>query len=202
MNGVNSESRRRVALWRHYEAALDRAALITALCRCKTTDREPLDALRGRQRLQLADLLYEFCYYTRRALELAEQYEPGILEHAMQVKLPGFGERTLELEIGEDAVELVDESLWWVLNRVIHSRQLSIHDAEDAEVGTKWSPAPNITMYYTPAAFGVRSDRDEPDKLHWVRIERLIEAFLALRSRFARALNAVGIATDEYALEL
>lgn len=166
------------------------------------TDREPLYALVSRQKLELTDCLHLFAYNARRAIELAEEYEPGTLGHAQGIELRGYGQTEIKLELMEDAQPLADKSLWWVLGRIIHARELKIHELEDPEVGTPWAAAPRITMYWTPIAFSVRSDYDGPDERHFVETDRLLAAFLALRDRFVAALKVVGIATDRHAMFL
>lgn len=181
-----------ISVWRHYDAALESAALIAAISRARFTDREPLYALLYRCELHLIDLLHDFAYNGRRAIELAEEYEVGIIDHAKGVKLPGFGETHVQLEIMEESRPLADQSVWWVLGRIIHSRSLTIHYFEDPEVGTEWARAPNITEYRTPIAFAVRSDYDGLDERHYAKVESLVAGFLALRGRFAKALVAAG----------
>ena len=196
MNGT----REHLALWRHHEAAVESAATLLALCRCRMTDRESLFALHVRQQLQLVDLLHQFSYNARRAIELAEEYEPGTIDHAKGVSVrPGRFDR-IHLEIEEDAHPLVDQSVWWVLGRIIHARELEIHYLEDAEVGTEWAAAPHITEYSTPIAFSVRSDFDGPDERHFILVEELLASFLALRHRFASAFHSAGFPIEERSL--
>jgi len=196
MNGT----RENLDVWRHYEAAAEAAASLLALSRCRTTDREPAHALHLRQRLQLIDLLHTFAYNARRAIELAEQLETGTISHAQSISVRPYGRVDIELEIMEDARPLADQSVWWILGRIIHARELNIHYLEDAEVGTEWAPKPHITVYSMPVAFSVRSDHDGPEERHFVLIAELLAAYLALRGRFVKAMHAAGYPLEEHSL--
>jgi hypothetical protein len=181
-----------VALWRHHEAAVEAAAALLAFSRCQVTDREPAYALTLRQRLQAIDLLHTFGYNARRAIELADTHEPGTIKHAKAIVVHPRDPRKLDLAIDEDAKELTDESLWWVLGRIIHSQELTIHYRDEARVGTEWAAAPNLTIYRTPIAFAVRSDFDGPLDCHYVVFDDLLTSFAGLRERVAAACMLIG----------
>lgn len=122
------------------------------------------------------ELLHEFCYHARKTIELSETLVPGTTQRANTIKL-----FETEINLGlEGFVPVVDKSLWWILNRVIHSREVRVLDHEDIEVGTKWAAAPRITGYATPMVFCVQSDKDSSDTWHHAGIEQLIEAFVTL----------------------
>ncbi len=191
MNGYPHEH---LNLWRHINAAADAAATLAALVRFRVTDRELTYTLRFRQQYQLVDLLHTFAYNARRAIEIADDYKAGVQQHAESITLVGFDETHVNLGIGDDAQPLTDKSLWWVLNRIVHSRELLVHEREDAEVGHRG----RIKMYQTPVVFSVRSDFDRGDVQHFVRFERLIEAFLALTEKFEEALHAAGFEVRLY----
>jgi hypothetical protein len=193
MNGRRED----LALWRHYEAAAEAAASVVALSRSTMTDREPLYSLNSRQRLQLVDLLHAFAYNGRRTIELADELEPGTVDLAKAMSVRPYEVHKVELEIGEDAQPLTDESLWWVLGRIIHARELRIHYKEDAEVGTEWAAAPDITMYWTAAAFSVRSDYDGADDRHCVLIDDLVAAYVILKDRIGKAIAAAGFPLEQ-----
>ena len=191
---MNARSHENLNLWRHLNAAADAAALLAALTRYRVTDREAMHALTTRQEYQLLDLLHTFAYNARRSIELADEYDGGLRDRAANFSLPGIGESEIQLGIGEDAVPLTDQSLWWVLGRIIHSRELRVHALEDAEVGNRG----RVSMYQTPVAFSVRSDHDKPGIVHFAKIERLLEAFLLLTGRFENALKAAGFELHLY----
>ena len=65
---------------KHREAALNAGALIVAIARCSLNAREPLYRLHDRQARRLIDLLHEFAFHARKAIELAERFEPGIID--------------------------------------------------------------------------------------------------------------------------
>lgn len=188
--------RQHLSLWRHFDAAMNAAATIAAISRCTMTDREPLYPLVSRQELQLIDQLHGFAYNARRAIELADDYEKGILNHAKGINLPGFAETHATLRFDEEPEPLADRSLWWFLGRIVHSRELKIRPATRPQVGSIWAGAPNITVYQNAIALAVRSDYDEPDETHLAKIDELLQGFLALRTRLERA---IGLAVGEAA---
>jgi hypothetical protein len=179
------------ALVRHYVAALDAGAMMVAISRTRLTDREPLWAVHTRLRQRLVELIHDFCFNARKAIELAEEYVPGMIDHADGILLPGYGESGVKLDLMRGVEPLANQSLWWLLGRVIHSRQLAARDQEDVEVGTKWKAAPGITVYRTLVAFEVRSERDGLDQRHLVYVDRPVEAFFALGEKFNLAIDAV-----------
>ncbi|WP_337171750.1 hypothetical protein [Gemmatimonas aurantiaca] len=191
---MNGHSHEHLNLWRHLDAAADAAATLAALVRFRVTDREPIFVLKIRQQYQLVDLLHTFAYNARRAIEIANDYNPGIRQHADFIKLTGFEETHVELGIGEDARPLAEKSLWWVLNRIVHSRELQVYKKEEAEVGHRG----RIIMYQTPVVFAVRSDFDGSDVQHYAKFERLLEAFLALTEKFEETLAAAGFEVRLY----
>lgn len=185
---VTPEELRRLALWRHYEAAQENGGLLVALARHRVTDREPLYELRARQSAQLLELLHDFSYHARKTLELAEAHRPGIVERAKVVQLLKHGP---EADLGiEDPVPLTDQSLWWLLGRVIHSRAVTIHERHDVVVGSPWAAPPRTTSYWTLAVVGVQSDLDGPDATHCFYVEQLVEAFCLMHDAIREALEA------------
>jgi hypothetical protein len=190
MDGLDRKELRRLAIWRHHEASLEKASLLVALSRCRMTDREPLFELRARQGVQLIELLHEFCYHARKTIEIAETYKSGAINNAKTITMLGYDEwPQADLDIGEDAVPLTDQSLWWLLGRVIHSQEITVHEQQEAEVGSKWAAAPNITCYWTPTVLSVRSGFDGPDKRHYVYAERLVEAYCLMNNTLGEALE-------------
>jgi len=112
-----------------------------------------------------------------------------MIDHATRINMPGYNERVAEMGM-EGSVPLADESLWWVLGRVIHSRDVLVREREVVEVSSAWAAAPHTTSYWSPVVFAVSSDRDGGMDRHHVQAERVVETFLALRQRFDRALLA------------
>lgn len=182
-----------LALHQHRNGALDAAAHLLAICRAPITDREPLYRLRSRQLASAQELIHTFAYHARKTLELSADYEVDIVEHAKSISVRGYAEELLEMDDLGGTVPLAGQSFWWVLGRIIHSRELQVLDHERIEVGTEWAAAPNITCYWTSVGFAVRSDHDGPSERHYVRIERLLESFVALQDKIARAVScAIG----------
>jgi len=173
----------------HYSKALDAAALILALARCRLTDREPAHVLQARQNEHLLQLVHDFCFHARKAIELANA-ETGAIAFAQVLQLHGFGETEVRLDLEGKALPLVDQSLWWVLGRVIHSQEAVVESHTDVALGSEWASEPNLTEYETPVAFGVRSDRDGQESVHYFLTERLVEAFLHVAPAIEQAVAA------------
>jgi hypothetical protein len=77
------------------------------------------------------------------------------------------------------------QDLWWVLNRIVHSRLLSVAEAEGVDTVAEWTTDLSKS-YWTPSLFMVRSDRDSDEAEHWVEVYHLVRAFLALEPHIAR----------------
>ena len=173
---------------KHREAALEAGALIVAIARCSLNSNEPLYHLHDRQAHRLLDLLHEFAFHSRKAIELAERYNPGIIDHARKLQVHDRRDTTVILDdIEELEVTLSAESLWWLLGRLIHSSESRVDHHSDIAVGGPWAAPTAITGHDTAIVFGVRSDRDAPGELHYFRTESVIETFLMLDRGFEKA---------------
>jgi hypothetical protein len=153
---------------RYREQALDSAGLLAALATSRVEASSRLAELGARQDPLLHDLLHEFAFRARRYFELT-QFE-------------GIDIRT-ELEqasiLGTSPDEGHDESddwysLWFVLNRIIHSAALRIDRA------TTLDGPPDVVYQDRPWGFYVRSDRDAPGKEHFIFVEFLLERFVQI----------------------
>jgi hypothetical protein len=174
------------SLRHHFERALDHAAILLALSDHQLTDRDPSYGLRARQRVQLSDHLHLFSFHARKAIELAD-----LVSAASNLPLAKPGDvppKEIVEEMG--VVTHTTKDLWFVLNRIIHSKELGIGEAETKTVvGPDWAPSPRLTSYWTPSVFSVRSDRDGVDEQHWVEPKHLIAAFLQLEPAFKEVLD-------------
>ncbi len=158
--------------------AYEQASLILALATSRVGIESRLHHLAERQDEQLADLLHNFAYHTRKCFELASRigfdqsklYDRGIRAHK-------------GVEGSEHEEEEQDVSIAFVLGRLIHSDFLKIHrDIEMAE-----GPVGSETA--RPWGFSVRSDRDEGGVYHFIFIEFLLEAFLPLHDQVATLIS-------------
>lgn len=112
------------AMWRFHDAALERAALIYTFARSTNEDTAEGYSIYGRQLVMLIDLVHEFCFNARRAIERAERYRPGVIASVQALKVH-YGETELDLSPYESPsrIPLSQESFWWVLGRIIHSKE-------------------------------------------------------------------------------
>ena len=115
------------AMWRFHDAALERAALIYTFARSTNEDTPEGYAIYGRQLPMLIDLVHEFCFNARRAIERAEKYRPGIIANLQALRVH-YGKQELVLsELDHPrTVPLTQESFWWVLGRIIHSKETQV----------------------------------------------------------------------------
>lgn len=75
------------AMWRFHDATLERAALIYTFARSTNEDTPEGYAVYGRQLPMLVDLVHEFCFNARRAIERAERYRPGVIQNLQKFDL-------------------------------------------------------------------------------------------------------------------
>ncbi len=75
------------AMWWFHDAALERAALIYTFACSKNEDTPEGYAVYGRQLPMLVDLVHEFCFNARRAIERAERYRPGVIQNLQKFDL-------------------------------------------------------------------------------------------------------------------
>ena len=104
------------AMWRFHDAALERAALIYTFARSTNEDTPMGYAIYCRQLPMLIDLVHEFCFNARRAIERAEKYHPGIIASLQSLKVH-YGKQDIALSELDNpkTIPLTQESYWWVL---------------------------------------------------------------------------------------
>ncbi len=169
------------ALKHHLDRAIDHASILISLAQHRLTPQDPLNQLRSRQMLQLEDRLQLFSFHARKSIELA-----GAITKARELRVV---QRSPFPPPTPSAKEQPTGDLWWALNRVVHSRLLSVEEAEDEVTMAEWPTTMDPDSHWTPSIFVVSSDHDVLGQHHWVEVHRLVMAFLELRGVFDRALG-------------
>jgi hypothetical protein len=166
------------AMWRFHDAALERATLIYTFARSTNEDTPEGYAIYSRQLPMLIDLVHEFCFNARRAIERAEKYTPGIIANLQALKLH-YGKTELVLsELDHPkSVALTQESFWWVLGRIIHSKETQVIYRTVDVVITDQRTGRHHTVSQ-PVAFGFSSDRDSERINHYIELESFITPYV------------------------
>jgi hypothetical protein len=159
------------AMWRFHDAALERAALIYTFSRSTNEDSPAEYAIYGRQLAMLIDLMHEFCFNARRVIERAEKYSPGVIAEVQALKIH-HGKTELELSQFENPslIPLTQESFWWVLGRIIHSKETQVVYKTVKVVITSEATGRHHSITQ-PVAFGFSSDRDSDRINHFIELE-------------------------------
>lgn len=166
-------------LWRYNDKSLANATQILALSNLSIVDREPAYNLRVRWEIQIQDTMHDFCYTVRKAIEISEKVGSGAQSEAADVSLHSEAEG-LNVEIGPDEeIELCDRSFWWVINRIIHSREAKVQERSEILVGEPWGLPHQTSSRLEPKYFAFRSDYDDEGDLHYISIERLVNIFIS-----------------------
>jgi hypothetical protein len=101
----------------------------------------------------------------------------------------------------EPSVRLTTLPFWEILGRIIHSRETETREWGRIAVGSPWAAAPNTTAYWRMAVVGVRSDRDREDEVHFIAIEKLVEAFCIMERAIRPALRKA-VLYEDYHIEI
>jgi hypothetical protein len=178
------------AMWRFHDSALERAALIYTFARSTTEDIPAGALIYSRQLVMLIDLVHEFCFNARRAIERAEKYLPGTIEYAQALKVHNARkEIVLSKYEHPDRLPLTEQSLWWVLGRIIHSKDTQVIYRTVDVVVTNSRTGQRFSVMQ-PAAFAFASDRDDPKVDHYVDIELLATVYIGgIAPRIEQAIN-------------
>lgn len=179
---LDTEFARMTALWRWYENALDKATLIIAISRSHLIDREDLFCLDLRQTTMQIDLLHEFAFLTRKAIERAEQHAPGILDYARQLVVHHPWIVKNLTDEWSDCPALTDQKFWWIANRIVHSRETMVHHRATLLPVEQWPTPSMLTSERSPICFGFQSDYDEDRNMHFVHIESFVRAYVGALS--------------------
>jgi hypothetical protein len=179
------------AMWRFHDAALERATLIYTFARSTVEDTPEGYAIYSRQLPMLIGLMHEFCFNARRAIERAERYKPGIISNLRQMKVH-YGKTELELSKFEEpsVIPLTRESYWWVLGRIIHSKETHVvYRTVDIVVTDKRTGRHHSVMQ--PVAFGFSSDKDSDRIDHYIELESFVMPYTSgISHQIADAIKA------------
>jgi len=159
------------------ETALNLAATIVAYARADLTEVGRDTDLQQRLEQSLHDLVHEFCYHSRKAIE----------RNAGGKALPSFladirvhPKPSAALLASNDLVvrvPLSSESFWWIVNRIVHSLDFAVlsnvKSIETVGDSVIWS---NLDVG-SLRLVSFRSDRDADDTLHYVDLEALVMTF-------------------------
>lgn len=166
------------AIWRLHEAALDRATLIYTFTRSTSEDTPTGYTIYSRQLPMLIDLVHEFCFYARRAIERTEKYRPGIIANLRVLNLhAGKPELSLSKWDHPSSIALTQESFWWVLGRIIHSKETQIIYRTVDVVITNQSSGRHHTISQ-PIAFEFSSDYDNDLICHYIELESFVALYI------------------------
>lgn len=166
------------AMWRFHDAALERAALIYTFARSTNEDTPEGYSIYLRQLPMLIDLVHEFCFNARRAIERAEKYTPGIIANLQALKVH-YGKTELALSELDypKSIALTQESFWWVLGRIIHSKETQVVYRTVDVVVTDQRTGRHHTVRQ-PVAFGFASDRDSDRINHFIELEAFVSPYV------------------------
>ena len=179
------------AMWRFHDAALERAALIYTFARSTNEDTPEGYAIYGRQLPMLIDLVHEFCFNARRAIERAEKYRPGIIASLQTLKVH-YGRKELALsELDHPkSIPLTQESYWWVLGRIIHSKETQVMYRTVEVVVTNKQTGRHHSIQQ-PVAFGFSSDRDSDRINHYIELESFVTPYVGgISYQISEAISA------------
>lgn len=166
------------AMWRFHDAAMERATLIYTFARSTTEDTPEGYSVYLRQLPMLIDVVHEFCFNARKAIERAERYKPGIVRSLQGLNIH-LGQTELafsELDHPK-SVALTQESLWWIIGRIIHSKETYVAYRTVDVVVTNEKTGRHYSIRQ-PAAFGFSSDRDSDRIDHYVDLQRLVSVYV------------------------
>lgn len=144
--------------------------------------------LKFRQTIALYDLLHDFAYNARRAIERAETLTPGIISKATATSVHrGRTEFRNELWDPGETVALTQRPFWWIVNRIIHSTETLVVDYIARVEFDDVSPTGAHWNVEQPQVFGFRSDYDDVQALHYVHTESFVMAYVYGLSRDVEA---------------
>lgn len=165
------------AMWRFHDTALERATLIYTFARSTHEDTPEGYSIFSRQLPMLIDLVHEFCFNARRAIERAEKYRPGIIANLQALRVHYDKELTLSELDYPKSIPLTQESFWWILGRIIHSKETQvIYRTVDVVITDKESGRHHCVRQ--PVAFGFSSNRDSDQINHYIELESFIKPYV------------------------
>jgi len=165
------------AIWRFHDAALERATLIYTFSRSTYEDIPASYQIYVRQLVTLIDLVHQFCFNARRALERAEKHRPGIISYAQDLLASGTPKIALSVFDKTQTIIPTKESFWWCLGRIIHSKDTQVIYRTVGH-GPSHARRPGRAIRQ-PVAFGFSSDRDSDQIDHYVELERFVLLYVS-----------------------
>jgi hypothetical protein len=164
------------SLWRYHERVLDASSLLIAITRSQLSERDSFyDRVEERMAIQLTDLIHDFSYHARKSLELAEEHQTGVLQKAKKQLIHRYQSEFVLDEIDKTKVPLTQKDFWWVLGRIIHSRESLVAQLTGIEI---YGRSGKIRSHFRPCVFSFRSDLDKEDQRHFVHTESLVGTYL------------------------
>ena len=158
------------------ETALALAATLLAYARSDIGEIADGTDLAERLEDGLYDLVHEFCYHSRKAVERAR----GVSKHPTIGQLRVHERPTAALISREGStcrVPLTDESFEWIVNRIVHSLDFEVvTTAEGIETHRDGVVVTSLDVG-GPRLIGFRSDRDQDRTMHYVELESLVLTF-------------------------
>lgn len=173
-------------LRKYRDRAFDSAALIAAVAVARFPDASLLCAFRPRHDDLLGDLLHEFAFNARKAIELASLSDRDLRSLVGKDQIFGLTSDTVAGR-GSFIRAAARYSLWFVLGRLIHSEDLSIvraHVSVDDEN--------EQLTHELPWMFTIQSDLDaRDDRRHHIWVDELLEQYLSADKRIVDVLGSI-----------
>jgi hypothetical protein len=140
------------------------------------------EGLRFELMVEVIDLLHDFSFFLRKVIERAE-----LVEQARQI-YPHLDRKTVILNQAgpeERAIELSQESLWWILGRVIHSRSVLVLGGEKTNLVVY---SDGKTREYEDSRCYVEFESDwdaDEGKTHVLHVPSLVKCYVSTALRHA-----------------
>jgi len=163
------------AVWRFHQAAFERAVLIYTFSR--STSGEPgAGDVSTQQLVMLIDIVHHFCFNARKAIERADENRPGTVAEARRLRVNYEAQLALDSVQGK-SVNLTQVGLWWVLGRIIHSRDTQVLYREIDLIITNQETGSHFVIEQ-PVGFKFASDNDADGVFHCLHLESLAKCYL------------------------
>lgn len=164
-------------LWRYHDRSMEIATQLLAFSRMAVRDRGVFWHLKIRWNIQIENLMHDFCYAVRKGIELTAKVHPEISDLA-KTCFPHEEGGFVKI-LGEGRIQLCDRSFWWIVNRIIHSRDTFVKDQTIQEYVSP-EPPHYITNTFSPKFFGFFSDLDQDKEFRYVETEELLQCYLGV----------------------
>lgn len=196
---------------------MEAATVLTALSRMPVRDfHDFANDFHNTQLFKTTELMHEFSFYVRKALELSFEKDPLIKKKALSLKLSRANEViSCQEGLAENEViaTLSDQNFYWVINRIIHSKKS--YASYSCRPSFDFITPETIQKYgffqffghefsvseyskemreYNMRFFFFQSDHDDDDKMHCVDICDLMGIFM--NHLFVDILKACGMAEE------